>query len=315
MTLKPFLVAAALTMLALPAQTEARPAPMRAAGWSSLVTAYRPLAMTAHDAASSNPATFTDAQNDSGTAPDIRTVIASNDSALTKYTFRINVAKLTLPSNVIVLILIDSDQNAATGTSGIDYAIVCDESDGSVGLLRWDGTQFVLASAPTLSASDDSTSVTASIGKSDIGNGAGLNFAVLTAEGGTLAAGHFDAAPDQGAYSYQLSAAAALTLAASSLHAPRTVKAGKTFTVTMLAARSDTGAFVNDEIGGTTSCLATVGGKRVPLLGAGFVETTSPELAACLFRAPKVHRKVIRGSITVTVEGVSVKKTFAVRVT
>jgi hypothetical protein len=311
---KLFLLAVALTMLALPAQTQAGHAPMRAGNWASLVTAYRPLAVGAHHAATSNPATFTDAQSDSGTAPDVRSVIVSNDAGLTNYRFRVNVAQLTLPSNVIVLILIDSDQNAATGTSGVDYAIVCDESNGSVGLLRWDGTQFVLASGSTLSASDDSTSVTASIGKNDIGNGAGLNFAVLAVEGGTITAGHFDAAPDQGVYNYQLSAAAALTLAASSLQAPRTVKAGKTFAVTMLAARSDTGEFVDDEIGGTTSCVATVGHKRVKLLGAGFVETTSPEVAACLFRAPKVHRKVIRGSIAVAVEGVSVKKTFAVTV-
>ncbi|MFL5951598.1 MAG: hypothetical protein ACJ74M_08325 [Gaiellaceae bacterium] len=314
MRVKLFLLAAALTVLALPAQTQAGPAPIRSAGWSSLATAYRPLALSERDAATSNPATFTDAQNDSGTAPDVRTVIVSNDSGLSRYTFRINVAHLTLPSNVVVLIFIDSDQNAATGSSGADYVLVCDESDGSVGLLHWDGTQFALVPAPTLSASDDSTSVTASIGKSDIGNGTGLNLSVLTVEGTTIAAGHFDVAPDQGEYNYQLSAAAALTLAASSLHAPRTVKAGKTFTVTMLAARSDTGEFVNDEIGGTTSCLATVGRKRVTLLGAGFVESTSPELAVCLFRAPKVHRRVIRGTISVAVEGVSVKKAFAVTV-
>ena len=312
MRLKWFLLAGSLAMLAMPAQIQARHAPIRAAAWSSLVTAHHPLAGSAHAAATVNPATFTDTQNDSGTAPDVRTVVVSNDAALTKYTFRINVAQLTLPSNVLVFILMDTDQNAATGTSGIDYVIVCDESNGSVGLLHWNGTQLALVSAPTLSASDDSTSVTASIGKSDIGNGAGLNFAVLTVEGESVTAGHVDSAPDQGAWSYQLAAAAPLTLAASSLRAPRSVKAGKTFTVTMLVARSDTGAYVNDEIGGTTSCQATVAGKRVKLLGAGFVETTSPELAACLFRAPKnVHKKTIRGSIVVAVEGATVKKAFA----
>lgn len=313
MRLKGLLLAGALAMLALPAPTQARHAPMRAAARSSLLTAFHPLPVSARAAATANPATFTDAQNDNGTAPDVRTVIVSNDSALTKYTFRINVTQLPLPSNVLVVILLDGDQNAATGNSGIDYAIVCDESDGSVRLLHWSGTQFVLVPSPTLSASDNSTGVTASIGKSDIGNGAGLNFAVLTLEGDG-SAGHSDSAPDAGAYSYQLAVAAPLTLAASSLRAPRTVKAGKPFTVTMLAARSDTGEFVNDEIGGTTSCLAAVGGKRVKVLGAGFVETTSPELAVCLFRAPKVHRKVVRGSISVAVEGATVKKTFAVTV-
>ena len=312
MRLKWFLLGGALAMLAVPAPSQARHAPTRAVAWSSLLTLDHPLAASVRAAASANPATFTDTPNDSGTAPDVRTVVVSNDAALAKYTFRINVAHLTLPSNVIVFIPMDTDQNAATGTSGVDYVIVCDESNGSVGLLHWDGTKLALVSAPTLSASDDSTSVTASIGKSDIGNGAGLNFGVLTVEGASATAGHVDSAPDQGVWNYQLAAAAPLTLAASALRTPRSVKAGKTFMVTMLASRSDTGEFVNDEIGGTTSCQATVAGKRVKLLGAGFVETTSPELAVCLFRAPKnVHKKIIRGSIAVAVEGATVKKTFA----
>jgi hypothetical protein len=315
MRVKPFLLAgAALATLALPAQTQARHAPLRAADPSSLLTAYHPLAAGSRAVATANPATFTDAQNDSGTAPDLRTVIVSNDSTLTKYTFRITVAQLQLPSNVLVLILLDSDQNAATGNTGIDFVIVCDESDGSVGLLHWNGTKYEVVPSPTLSVSDDSTGVTASIGKSDIGNAAGINFAVLTLEGDG-SSGHVDAAPDGGTYSYQLAPAGALTLAASALHAPRSIKAGKTFTVTMLASRSDTGEFVNDEIGGTTSCQATVAGKRVKVIGAGFVETTSPELAVCLFRAPQVHKKVIRGTISVAVEGATARKAFAVRVT
>lgn len=319
MRLRLLVLAALLAMLVVPSSVQARhaaPAPkVRASAWSSIAQALDRPAGVARTAANTNPATFTDASNDGGTAPDIRTVVVSNDAA-GKYTFRINVGQLTLPSNVLILILMDTDQNAATGNTGADYAFVCDESNGSFALLQWNGSNFVGAAASTFSVTDDSTGVTASFNKSDIGNSSAMNFVVISAEGGQIAAGHTDFAPDSGVWNYAQGGAAALTLTASSARAPRTVKAGKSFIVVMLAARSDTGEYVNDEIGGATSCKATVAGKAVKLLGAGFVESTNPELAACQFRAPKsAKRKTIRGSITVTLQGVSVKKTFSVRVT
>lgn len=319
MRLRLLVLAALLATLIVPSSVQARhaaPTPnVGASGWSSLAQALDRPARIARTVANANPATFTDTSNDAGTAPDIRTVVVSNDAG-GKYTFRINVGQLTLPSNVLILILMDTDQNAATGNAGADYVFACDESDGSFALLKWNGTTFAAVPSSTFSVTDDSTGVTASFNKSDIGNSSAMNFVVASVEGGQVAPGHTDLAPDSGVWNYAQGAAAALTLTASSARAPRTVKAGKTFIVVMLAARSDTGEYVNDEIGGATSCKATVAGKPVKLLGAGFVEATSPELAGCQFRAPKnAKRKTIRGSITVTFQDVSVTKTFSVRVT
>jgi hypothetical protein len=60
----------------------------------------RPTAV-ARVSANANPATYTDPIGDSGKAPDIQAVVASDGDNGT-YTFSINVAKLTLPSDVIV---------------------------------------------------------------------------------------------------------------------------------------------------------------------------------------------------------------------
>src|SRR5207253_235029 len=49
------------------------------------------------------PTTFTDPTGDSGTAPDISSVVVSNDATRT-ITFRINVDKLVVPSDVRFLI-------------------------------------------------------------------------------------------------------------------------------------------------------------------------------------------------------------------
>lgn len=58
--------------------------------------------------ANANPATYDDAAGDGGTAPDITSVVVSNDAA-NQITFRVNVTKLVVPSDGHVLIAIDSD--------------------------------------------------------------------------------------------------------------------------------------------------------------------------------------------------------------
>ena len=73
-------------------------------------------------ASNTNPATFTDTSNDGGTAPDIQTVVVSNDGN-GNYRFRINVNKLVLPSSTFILLALDTDQNSSTGASGFDFVI------------------------------------------------------------------------------------------------------------------------------------------------------------------------------------------------
>ena len=323
------LLATSLAVLVIAVPAQARHAPFAATPhtpltrdantWSPALVRLARLAQhspaaVARGLANTNPATFTDPANDAGSAPDVLNVIVSNDAAGT-FKFRINVTKLTLPSDTIVFLLMDTDQNPATGTSGVDYVLVCDESNGSVGLLRWDGSQLVVASSPTLTASDDGTGITATLNRSDIGGSSGFNFGILTVEGPSPIAGHVDDAPDQNWWNYQLTAAGPLKLNVTLFGAPKTVKAGKRFIVTMVAVRSDNSASVNEEIGGSVACQAAVAGKRLAALASGFVEGTDPELAACAWRAPKnARKKTIRGSITVSVEGVNVKKTFALKV-
>ncbi|MDX6412676.1 MAG: hypothetical protein QOH23_86 [Gaiellaceae bacterium] len=309
-----FVPVVALAMLAAAAPAQARHAPRGPQPQTPQAMLIRAQALARSSTpvravANANPATFTDTASDGGTAPDILTVITSNDASGT-FTFRINVDKLTLPSNVLVFLAMDTDGNPATGTGGFDYILICDESNDSVGLLRWDGSQLVAALAPSLGASDNSTGITASVNRIDLGNASALNFEVLTVEGASPTAGHFDAAPDDGVWNYQLAAAAPLTLKVASFASPRNVKAGKTFKVTMAVSRSDSGASVNDEIGGSLSCQASAAGKRLALVRSGFVEGSDPELAACVWRAPKKRGKTIRGSISVSVEGVTAKKTF-----
>ncbi len=319
------LLVAAIAVLVPTASAQARPTQAAArsgmafaersarASTSSLLTwtgvagrSLRPTAVARGSA--NNPATYTDPIGDSGTAPDIQTVVASNDDNGT-YTFGINVARLTLPSDVVVLLAIDSDQNPATGASGFDYIVACDESNDSVALFHWDGSQFVTAPNSTLSASDDNTGVAASFNRSDIGNAGGLNFRAETVEGATPAAGHLDLAPDTGTWNYQLGPAAALTLSVELAHTSK-ARAGKPFVAVITVARSD-GALADVTVDDVT-CAATVGRRA---LHAGSTVALGPAVG-CSWRLPKKARgKTLHASVTVTLDGATTTKTFTARIT
>jgi hypothetical protein len=262
--------------------------------------------------ANSNPATFTDPNGDSGTAPDIANVVVSND-ANGQLRFRINVAKLSAPSPVNIVVAIDSDQNEATGMSGTDYLLVADLSTSSFGAARWNGADFVDSAAATASANNDSAGITFSINRRDLGNASGLNFWVRAFDGPEPVAGHFDDAPDQGTWNYTLVSPAQIQLAVVGFLAPKSVKAGKTLTAVMAATRSDTGDLVGKE--GRVQCRATIGGKPLRLLASGFVRVGSQSGAGCAWRVPRnAHRKTIRGSVTIGFQGATVSRQFAAKV-
>jgi hypothetical protein len=260
----------------------------------------------------SSPATFTDPNGDSGTAPDIENVAVSND-ANGQITFRVNVAKLAVPSPVQIIVAIDGDQNAATGPSGTDYLLLADVATNTFGVGHWNGTDFVDVSAPTATASNDSAGVTFLINRSDLGNPTGLNFWVRAFDGPEAVAGHFDDAPDRGTWNYQLESAAPLKLAVAAFAVPKSVKAGKALTAVMAATRSDTGKLVGNE--GRVQCRATIGGKPLRLLTSGFVKVGSQSGAGCSWRVPNnARKKTIHGLITISYQGADVSRRFVAKV-
>jgi hypothetical protein len=94
----------------------------------------------------------------------------------------------------------------------------------------------------------------------------------------------------------------------SFLLSPRRPQAGRTFTASMVATRSDTGATL---AGGQVSCTATVGGKRL----AARVRAFAGSRARCGWRIPASARgKRIRGTVTVVFEGRRVSRSFSATV-
>ena len=267
-----------------------------------------------------NPVTFGGSTGDSNGAPDIGPVTVSSN-ANKQIVFQIATDQPTLPANGAVLVYVDADQNASTGTGndGIDYLIGLDSS--GVTLIHWTGA-LTTVPAPTLTGTYANGLATISINSSDLGGTSGFNFFV-----GSLANesqgmnGLYDNAPDVGVWNYQLPAGSpaqtgTLTLFVDAFQISAAPRAGRPFVVTLVASRSDTGAFVGTD--GQLRCDASASGhplRAQSLSSSVKIGNRSVAVQGCGWQLPRSLRgKKLTGSITLTVEGTSVTRRFAARI-
>jgi hypothetical protein len=267
-------------------------------------------------AANSQPVSFTDPAGDSGTAADITKVDVQNDDA-GQYTFTVTFGT-AYSATAAFTIFFDTDQNAATGDptwDGADYALIDDHSTHSVGLLKWNGTDWDDApsdSTASVTVAPDSLSLTLSINRSDLGNGAGFNFILFSLEGDG-STGHYDDAPSgSGHFNYTLQPTLSLKLAAA---AQSGVKAGHVWTTDLAVLRTDTNQVLGPE--GTLACIASSGHTKLKVVLHAFVSAggSKGSAAVCSFSVPRTLKgKKLHATETVTYEGQTVTHSFTTTV-
>ena len=271
-----------------------------------------------------------------GGAPDITQVVTSNDAAGV-ITFRITTVAPIIDSSIIGVDL-DTDSNPGTGGGGFEYGLIA--GTGGFGILKWNGTTFVTATAPSLTMIRTGNVVEFKINRSDIGNVDRFGFDAFTVN--FDAADEYlgeDDAPDGGAYVYSLTFTQCANgkdddgdgkvdgndLGCSSpsdnleSDDPVTLKAGKAITVPAKprpARRSSSGQPLSawrpapESAPGTVKCAARIGTKALPATGK-----VGSGVAACKFSLPKTSKgKLVKGTITVTVQGHAIKVPFSFKV-
>jgi hypothetical protein len=277
-------------------------------------------ALAKRAAARANSQTFTDSTGEDPAAPDVTSIVVSNDDA-GLVTFKINISnRPTLTSDMTVLMFLDTDQQATTGdstASGAEYALELDP--GAVSLAKWNGTDYVAApSQSSVTYSYDATGATVRASAAELGGAKAFNFFVLAVAGITTdAAGnpdftnaHVDGAPDagHGVFSYPVLTKLTLSVEAFTT-SPKPAKAGKKFIAGLAATESDTNGPVQ---AGTVACSATVGGKHL----SATAHVIANGIAACAWSLPRTAKgKTLRGSVSLTVKGTTVVRTFSVKVT
>ena len=285
----------------------------------ALLAALSTAALGGSARSGSNTTTFLDSTGEDASAPDITNVVVSNDDA-GNITFQINISnRPALTADMYALIFLDTDQNANTGdvqALGAEYVIELDP--GSVGLFQWNGTDYVpAASQASLTYSYLSTGATIRVSAADLGKTKAFKFGTIVASGVVVdAAGnldftnvHRDYAPDlgHGFFTYQVLTKLILSATAFTT-SPKPAKAGRPFSASLAATQNDTGGPVAS---GTVTCVATIAFKRIPAV----THILTNGVANCIWRIPATAKgKTLRGTITLTVQGAKVTRTFSSRI-
>jgi hypothetical protein len=280
------------------------------------------LVPSAVGAPTANSATFQDSTAEIANAPDITTVVVSNNDAGV-ITFRINVpGRAALTEDMYVGIQVDSDNNSATGDTGPiapggDYAI--ELFQGNATLFKWDGQNYSRRANDPPQTSLIFSGLSIRINATELGNTTRFNFNTYVATGvifdrntGDLdfSKSLDDFAPDlgHGLWNYTVRVGQLRLNVKSFSLSPNRPRAGGTLSASMAATRSDTGATLT---GGQVSCAATVAGRRI----AASVHRFAGGRARCAWRIPaSVRGQRIRGTVTVVFEGRRVSRSFSATV-
>jgi hypothetical protein len=276
-------------------------------------------ALATSAAAKANSQTFTDSTGEDPQAPDVTTVVVSNDDA-GLITFKINISnRPTLTTDMGALVFLDTDQKATTGDAqsfGAEYALELDP--GAISLFKWNGSDYATApSQSSVTFSYDSTGATLRVSASELGNTKAFNFSAIVFSGVTADAmgnpdfskAHIDLVPDAGHGVFAYSVLTKLTLSVQAFTtSPKPAKAGKRFVASLAANESDLNGPVQ---AGTVACSATIGGKHL----SASVHRVANGVATCAWLLPRKTKGTLRGTVALTVQGVTASRPFAVKVT
>ncbi len=144
--------------------------------------------------------TYTDPAGDSGDGPDLTSIRISNDAA-GELTFRLSVGNRPSGLNFreALVLLLNTDRNNATGSSGFDYRVSFAPSEYAVA--RWTGSRFEVFDPATDQAEIVAGGFVFRINRSDLGSTTGFEFGL-----GALAASQrvADTLPDAGLTTFVL---------------------------------------------------------------------------------------------------------------
>ena len=114
-----------------------------------------------------------------------------------------------------------------------------------------------------------------------------------------------DFAPGVGLYTYDVKVGRASLVVKSLKPTPAKPTAGKPFTLRLVAARSDTGAVVQN---GRATCLGRIGSAKV----TAKVQRVQGGAAVCTWNLPaNAKGKTFRGSVSVAFEGLKASQSYA----
>jgi hypothetical protein len=274
-------------------------------------------------AIAANSTTYQDSSGENAAAPDITTLTVSNtDAGVVQFRVVIpNRAQLT--QDMLILLFVDTDANPQTGdpeSLGADYVVQV--FAGEAAFFRWDGTDFTRRPGDPPATSlifAYQGGLTVTMSAAELGNTKKFGFAVIAISGVTVDPNTgdtdftnavADVAPATGAglYQYEVRVTPATLVVRSLRPTPRNPTAGRSFTLRLVAARSDTNAVVQN---GRVTCVGRIGNARL----RARVQRVQGGAATCTWNIPPAAKgKTFRGSVAVVFEGLRASQAFSRKV-
>jgi hypothetical protein len=280
-------------------------------------------APAAPQAIAANTMNYQDSSGENAAAPDITTLTVSNsDAGVVQFRVAIpNRAQFT--SDMLLLLFVDSDANPQTGDPtelGADYVI--EIFGGEAALFRWDGTNFTRRAGDPPATSlifSYQGGVTVTISAAELGNTKKFGFSFIAVSGITIdpttqdldftnAVADIAPAAEAGLYQFEVRITPPTLVVRSLRPIPRNPAAGRTFTLRLVAARSDTNAVVQN---GRVTCVGRVGNARL----RAQVQRVVGGAATCTWNLPATSKgKTFRGSVGVAFEGLRASQAYSKKV-
>lgn len=258
---------------------------------------------------SPTPISVTDPTGDHAAAPDIGQVRVT-DAKDGWIRFAISTPnRATLPVDSAVVLTVDADNKARTGSGGADI-LITDIGGQQAILQRWSARRrdFVDDTGRTqLRARSGSNVVTIELHRSELGNPPRFGFA-LSGVAVDVTVGEptaVDLAPNNGSFWRYTLVNPLRLLPGKAVGAPTRPRAGAQFTISVPIKRSDTNRRITS---GRVTCNVVIGGKRVRAVGR-----VRNGQAQCALVLP-ASAAAVRGSVTVVSDGVAVTSRFSFRV-
>jgi hypothetical protein len=289
---------------------------MRTAALVALVLGLTVAPAVALGGAASNSQSYSDATGEDPAGIDISSIAVSNDDA-GLITFQVNVTnRPALTPDLLFQLYIDTTSSGGDPESfGADYVLQL--TTAGTALFKWDGSNFPFASSQAgVASAYASAGPTLRVSAAALGKPTTINFVAVAVSGVAEDANgdpdysnaHGDLAPNFGLYTgYEVRTTLALAVVRATT-SPKPARAGRPFSVGLAITRNDTGGPVET---GSVACTARVGTAAIPVRA----RRVANGVAACSWTLPANARgKIVRGTITVTVEGTRVTRSFSARV-
>jgi hypothetical protein len=224
---------------------------------------------------------YADPAGDSGAAGDITALTVVGDKNSGQVVFRITGSNLATSKTNLLFLTIDSDANPLTGDltdNGSDYWFGMDDS--TYGFEHWDGSRWVDSPDLTVRINGNTSAITISVNRTELGNTADFNFAASTLNLSDRTADH---GPNDGAFNYSLDVNGPQINSVDVKTMPSVgPRAGKRFVVvpTGLKLPPDGRAIATPVLPESYSCTAKLGAKQLAGSGTGGCSIAVPKKKA-----------------------------------